>query len=71
MKRLQVQVQHIYREGNQLADILANTAFSNSGKHVFHSFKDLPTTARRIVNSDKSQTPYIRIRTKQVKHAIL
>lgn len=68
MQKQQATIQHIFREGNQLADYLANIAFNQTGKQQSHSFKELPSAVRRIINSDKSQLPYIRVKTKQITH---
>jgi len=38
-----VQIQHVYREGNTLADYLANLAFVNPDRIVYNSFAELPS----------------------------
>jgi len=55
--------QHILREGNQLADHLANRAIEN-GNCIFTEFQNMDTRGRRIVNSDKLNIPYIRVAPK-------
>lgn len=45
-------VSHIFREGNKLADHLANYAL-DSGDIECHEFWDLDSQGRRIVNEDK------------------
>lgn len=67
MGHLKANIHHIFKEGNQLADYLANLAFEHQDKQIFYEFKELPNTARKIINSDKSQIPYIRIRTRQIQ----
>ncbi|XP_060195488.1 uncharacterized protein LOC132624780 [Lycium barbarum] len=57
-----VQVLHIMREGNQLADHLANYALDHGEVNVA-SFAELDSIGRKILNSDKLQCPYLRIRT--------
>lgn len=52
--------QHIMREGNQLADHLANKAMNN-GRFIINDFYNLDTKSRKIINSDKLSTPYIRV----------
>lgn len=42
---VQVQIQHIYREGNSLADCIANLAFDNTDRLVYNSFSELPNHA--------------------------
>ncbi|KAK4721460.1 hypothetical protein R3W88_011693 [Solanum pinnatisectum] len=44
----QVQIQHVYREGNTLADYLANLAFFNPGRIVYNSFAELPSQAKKL-----------------------
>nr|XP_016493380.1 PREDICTED: uncharacterized protein LOC107812734 [Nicotiana tabacum] len=61
MDRCNVRVSHIMREGNKLADYLANYALDNSYIKA-HSFDQLEARGRRIMNSDKLQCPYLRIK---------
>ncbi|XP_060211916.1 uncharacterized protein LOC132639487 [Lycium barbarum] len=56
----QVQFAHILREGNALADFLANLVFDFTGTVNFHSFAELPTSARKILNADKMMMPNFR-----------
>ncbi|MCE3216498.1 hypothetical protein HAX54_006712, partial [Datura stramonium] len=44
--------------GNQLADHLANNALDH-GDIAVHSFNELDTQGRKIINSDKLQCPYL------------
>ncbi|WMV18780.1 hypothetical protein MTR67_012165 [Solanum verrucosum] len=62
-----VKIKHIFREGNQIADYLANLSINHIEKQEFNSFIDLPTTGKRIINMDKIQTPSIRIRYKKIR----
>lgn len=50
-----------YREGNKLADELANLAL-DKGDILATTFHDLESEWRRIVNSDKLNLPCLRIR---------
>lgn len=52
-------VTHIYREGNKLADHLANYAL-DSGNIKCYGYWQLDTRGRRIVNDDSLQCPYLR-----------
>ncbi|XP_075092125.1 uncharacterized protein LOC142172415 [Nicotiana tabacum] len=54
--------QHVFREGNSLADFIANIVFSFAGTFEFHSFSELPSAGRRLINIDKSQSPNLRDR---------
>lgn len=56
-----MRVSHIMREGNCLADHLANYTL-DKGDIEAHSFAELDVQGRRIVNSDKLQCPYLRIK---------
>lgn len=66
MTQMNVQVQHIFREGNQVADYLANLAINQQNKQQYHTSNQLPTLARRFLNMDKQQIPAIRIRSKRI-----
>nr|XP_009761667.1 PREDICTED: uncharacterized protein LOC104213819 [Nicotiana sylvestris] len=56
-----INVTHIFREGNTLADHLANYAL-DEGNIECHGFWDLDSKGRRIINEDKMQCPYIRVK---------
>lgn len=65
MGELNIHVNHIYREANQLADLIANIAINQVEKLQFNSFIQLPTAAKMILNMDKHQVPSLRIRTRR------
>ena len=44
-----LKVQHIYRKGNQLADAIANRAYSKLQLREYKQFVQLPTKCRRIL----------------------
>lgn len=67
MQQKTVKLSHTFREGNQLADYLANYAMEQVGKSQFWGFGQLPSLARRICNIDKQQIPAIRIKTKNIQ----
>lgn len=46
MKFMQVQVSHILREGNQIADSLANWNIAHRSSRIFTSSADLPANSR-------------------------
>ncbi|XP_070002801.1 uncharacterized protein [Nicotiana sylvestris] len=56
-----IKVTHIFREGNTLVDHLANYAL-DEGNTECHGFWDLDSKGRRIINEDKMQCPYIRVK---------
>lgn len=60
MKRANVKISHTLREGNKLADHIANYALDN-GLLECYGFEDLDVQGRKLVNSDKLQCPYIRV----------
>lgn len=52
--------QHTLREGNKLADYIANLAIED--RHVIiHGVKEMQAEGQRIVHSDKLKSPYIRV----------
>lgn len=53
---------HVLREGNIVADFLANLVFSFAGTLRFQSFHELPVEGKILINMDKSQVPNLRIR---------
>lgn len=57
---------HIFREENIVVDSLANEVMKSQGIKEFHSFQQLPTHIRRLVNMDKSHIPHIRIKTHKI-----
>nr|XP_016484349.1 PREDICTED: uncharacterized protein LOC107804913 [Nicotiana tabacum] len=56
-----IKVTHIFREGNTLADHLANYAL-DEGNTECHGFWELDSKGRRIINEDKMKCPYIRVK---------
>ncbi|WMV48523.1 hypothetical protein MTR67_041919 [Solanum verrucosum] len=62
MQQLQMEITHTYREANQLGDYITSIALEQDNPVHYHSFQDLPTKGRKILNSDKSQIPILRIR---------
>ncbi|XP_060194967.1 uncharacterized protein LOC132624163 [Lycium barbarum] len=64
-KRMQnrtFKITHIMREGNQLADHLANLAL-DEGEVDVESFQELGAKGRGLINNDKLELPYLRIKT--------
>lgn len=59
-------IEHIFREGNQLADCIANKAIQQMNMQQYRDFKQLPSMARKILNLDKHQVPSLRIRAKKI-----
>lgn len=62
-----IHINHIYREGNQLVDYIANEAANEETSLKYEHFNQLPSRARQILNTDKAQVPALRIRTKPIK----
>lgn len=54
-------VSHIFREGNKLADHLANYALDH-GNIECQEFWHLDIQGRRLVNEDKLQCQYFRVK---------
>ncbi|XP_070028734.1 uncharacterized protein LOC142170458 [Nicotiana tabacum] len=61
IRRCNGRVSHIYREGNKLADHLANYAL-NMGNLECHELQHLDTKGRRLVNVDKLRCPNLKIK---------
>uniref|UniRef100_M1CNL3 Non-LTR retroelement reverse transcriptase n=1 Tax=Solanum tuberosum TaxID=4113 RepID=M1CNL3_SOLTU len=57
-----VHFSHILREGNALADFLANKVFNFAGTETvqYQNFQSLPSEARKLLNIDKQQLPQLR-----------
>ena len=53
---------HVYREGNAVADSLANYAIDEEISGTFEEFHQLPAQARKLINVDKAQIPSVRVR---------
>lgn len=51
---LSVIFEHVLREGNTVADYLANFVFSCAGTTVFHSFHDFPSVVKTLMYQDKA-----------------
>ncbi|KAH0669829.1 hypothetical protein KY289_024322 [Solanum tuberosum] len=64
---LNIQVTHVFKEGNYLADSLANRAYEQEGKQIYNNFQELPSICRKILNADKSQIPNIQIKTLKIR----
>ncbi|KAM3357206.1 hypothetical protein P3S68_023920 [Capsicum galapagoense] len=56
----QIIIQNIYREGNKLANYLANYALDTANCRYEHLHM-LDSAGRKLVNSDKLQRPYLRV----------
>ncbi|KAK4731106.1 hypothetical protein R3W88_024094 [Solanum pinnatisectum] len=67
MKKIRAKITHIFREGNSLADSLANIVIESQAEHQYSCFQELPLKERRILNADKAQIPTLRI----ITHAII
>lgn len=61
MLRCNIEVPHTFREGNKLADHLTNYAL-NVGSLECNGYNELDVQGRRLINSDKLQCPYLRIK---------
>nr|XP_009795526.1 PREDICTED: uncharacterized protein LOC104242198 [Nicotiana sylvestris] len=54
-------ISHIYQEVNKVADHLTNYAL-DQGNTQCHSFYQLDTQGMRLINGDKMQCPYLRVK---------
>uniref|UniRef100_A0A0V0GSI0 Putative ovule protein n=1 Tax=Solanum chacoense TaxID=4108 RepID=A0A0V0GSI0_SOLCH len=66
MEITKAKIQHTLREGNNLADFVANIVIRVVGVVQFYTSISLPTKGRCILNMDKAQVPSLRIRTRSI-----
>ncbi|KAG5619506.1 hypothetical protein H5410_004724 [Solanum commersonii] len=66
LQSLQGKIIHIFREGNTVADTLANEVIEAQHTKVYLSFQDLPASIRKQINIDKAHIPNLRIRTRRI-----
>ncbi|KAK6791791.1 hypothetical protein RDI58_010872 [Solanum bulbocastanum] len=66
MRTQKAKIKHISREGNPIADYLANLAINQTDIQEFNEFAELPIADKHIINLDKTQISSIRIRTWQI-----
>lgn len=52
--------QHVLREGNSVADFLANLVFSLLGTIEFQLFHEFPNVGKTLINPDKAQIRNLR-----------
>lgn len=65
IKGKDIQVQHCYRESNQVADFLAELAASSGNGTFYYSFQQLPKEVKGAFQLGKCQLQIIRIRYEQ------
>lgn len=65
MGHINVQIEHIFRESNQLAYHITNTIFDQKEVMQVYSFNQLKRMGRKILNNDKSGIPKVRIKYKE------
>lgn len=53
---MQGQITHIFIEGNVLVDALTNEVIESQQTKEYHRFIDLPTSIRRCINMDKTNS---------------
>lgn len=58
MQQAEVNVKYIVREGNQVADLLANNAIELGGKLQVWGFDQLSSQVRKLINIDKQYHQY-------------
>jgi len=66
MQKINATITHTFREGNCLANSLANIAIESQAEHQYFSFKEMPLTERRILNAEKAQIPTLKIRNRKI-----
>ncbi|WMV59161.1 hypothetical protein MTR67_052546 [Solanum verrucosum] len=68
LMKIEAIIQHTFREGNKMADYMANLAIDNDEKQIFRSFQQIPPFEKKIINIEKAQIPSLRIRTKRIQN---
>ncbi|XP_015163816.1 uncharacterized protein [Solanum tuberosum] len=68
LQKTRATITHVFREGNCLADALANIAIESQTDHEYQAWQELPLVLRKILNSDKAQIPNYRIKTRRITH---
>ncbi|KAG5608660.1 hypothetical protein H5410_019941 [Solanum commersonii] len=57
-----IPIQHCFREGNEVADLLSKHAHNLNNMVIFLEEKNLPTEVRGAIRIDRMQIPAFRIR---------
>ena len=55
MGTIQIQIVHIFKEVNQLANCITNISINQENTQQYHIFQDLHSSARMILNMDNQQ----------------
>ena len=58
---LLIKIEHIYREGNQIADLLANEAVQSKKAKEYHSEEEFPVKMKSMAKLEAMRVPYIRV----------
>lgn len=66
-----IQIRHTYRERKYACRLFTKHGFWHYWQVWDHNFSDLPSQAKRILNLDKQEVTYLRIRTKKIKPYIM
>uniref|UniRef100_M1BF38 RNase H family protein n=1 Tax=Solanum tuberosum TaxID=4113 RepID=M1BF38_SOLTU len=66
LQQLDARIIHIFREGNTVADSLANEVIDTQYTTEYNNFQELPSNIRRLINMDKAQMPNLRIRNRHI-----
>ncbi|WMV24738.1 hypothetical protein MTR67_018123 [Solanum verrucosum] len=62
----QSSIKHIFREVNNLEDKMANEAYNHEELVQYQSFNQLSVECKHILNTDKTQIPMLRIKTRRI-----
>ncbi|XP_049388482.1 uncharacterized protein LOC125852843 [Solanum stenotomum] len=66
LQQLDARIIHNFREGNTVADSLANEVIDTQYTTEYNNFQELPSYIRRLINMDKAQIPNLRIRNRHI-----
>lgn len=69
VEKLQINIQHIFREGNLLADVLENSAFTEGDNKSYRHYHQPPKQCKVWLNMEKMQVDYLHIRTRKFRES--
>ena len=71
IRRHDTNINHCFREANHVADKLASMSHFVEEVQVFTQPSTIPTQIRGLLNFDKWQFPFLRVKKKQIEYDFL
>ncbi|KAH0706391.1 hypothetical protein KY285_010891 [Solanum tuberosum] len=59
LMKIEAIIQHTFREGNKMADYMANLAIDNDEKQIFRSFQQLPPFGKKDNKHRESSNSFV------------